>query len=469
MYAGVIAQQAVIVSQLLPLLTSMKAGIMAVATAENIKAVATTAATTATKIATAATAVFNAVMSANPVSLVVLAIGALVAAFIAAYNNSEEFRKIVDTCWASVKAFAKVIWDNLVVAFEKVKSVITSVWNTLVDLFGGTKKAEEATTELAESQVDLADNTDKAASSADKQAAAEARAKAAMAAKLQTIGGLEDKIKELEKAQKTATDSEALAIQGQINKYNTLLNTKKRALAGVGMKTPDKVTASKPLEFKGMDTSVKINTTDLKKASEQVFAMDKSLYKLGGTLDDVMYAWSDASVDMRLMEDPMDSLKSGFASVAQSMVSSLGSGAESLQSFAGVVANTARDVIGALISEGVAHLVKNAMATAGNLGPFGFLAGAGFAATAGGIAKSAFNSLIPAFADGGIISGPTVGLMGEYPGAANNPEVVAPLNKLKSLMQPAGDFGDGQVVFRIEKDALVGVFKKDNNRNKRIR
>jgi hypothetical protein len=44
---------------------------------------------------------------------------------------------------------------------------------------------------------------------------------------------------------------------------------------------------------------------------------------------------------------------------------------------------------------------------------------------------------IPAFADGGIISGPTVGLMGEYAGAKNNPEVVAPLNKLKGMM------GDG--------------------------
>ena len=42
--------------------------------------------------------------------------------------------------------------------------------------------------------------------------------------------------------------------------------------------------------------------------------------------------------------------------------------------------------------------------------------------------------MIPAFADGGIISGPTVGLMGEYPGAASNPEVVAPLDKLKSMM-----------------------------------
>jgi len=38
------------------------------------------------------------------------------------------------------------------------------------------------------------------------------------------------------------------------------------------------------------------------------------------------------------------------------------------------------------------------------------------------------------FANGGIISGPTLGLMGEYPGASNNPEVVAPLSKLKGMI-----------------------------------
>ena len=41
---------------------------------------------------------------------------------------------------------------------------------------------------------------------------------------------------------------------------------------------------------------------------------------------------------------------------------------------------------------------------------------------------------IPQFADGGIVSGPTVGLMGEYQGARTNPEVIAPLDKLKSMM-----------------------------------
>jgi hypothetical protein len=42
---------------------------------------------------------------------------------------------------------------------------------------------------------------------------------------------------------------------------------------------------------------------------------------------------------------------------------------------------------------------------------------------------------VPAFADGGIVSGPTLGLMGEYPGASSNPEVIAPLDKLKGMLK----------------------------------
>ena len=43
-----------------------------------------------------------------------------------------------------------------------------------------------------------------------------------------------------------------------------------------------------------------------------------------------------------------------------------------------------------------------------------------------------------AFANGGIVSGPTLGLVGEYPGARTNPEVIAPLDKLRSMMGGMG-------------------------------
>ena len=57
------------------------------------------------------------------------------------------------------------------------------------------------------------------------------------------------------------------------------------------------------------------------------------------------------------------------------------------------------------------------------------------------------------FADGGIISGPTMGLMGEYPGARTNPEVVAPLDKLKDMM---GGGGGGTFMLR-GQDLLLSV------------
>lgn len=63
-----------------------------------------------------------------------------------------------------------------------------------------------------------------------------------------------------------------------------------------------------------------------------------------------------------------------------------------------------------------------------------------------------------AFAEGGIVHGPTLGLVGEYPGASSNPEVIAPLNKLRSLI--GEDSGYGEVRFEIAGDRLEGVLKR---------
>jgi hypothetical protein len=66
------------------------------------------------------------------------------------------------------------------------------------------------------------------------------------------------------------------------------------------------------------------------------------------------------------------------------------------------------------------------------------------------------------FANGGIISGPTMGLMGEYPGASHNPEVVAPLDKLKSLLGGGG----GTLEARISgNDLLILMNKAGRNNN----
>ena len=50
---------------------------------------------------------------------------------------------------------------------------------------------------------------------------------------------------------------------------------------------------------------------------------------------------------------------------------------------------------------------------------------------------------IPMLANGGVITQPTLAMMGEYPGAKNNPEIVAPKSLLQeTLVEVLGDLGD---------------------------
>jgi len=92
----------------------------------------------------------------------------------------------------------------------------------------------------------------------------------------------------------------------------------------------------------------------------------------------------------------------------------------------------------------------------GGVGLSGFGAGSGgfkniFKGLGGG---GQLGGLIP-FANGGIVSGPTSALIGEYTGARTNPEVIAPLSKLQNMM-------GGNVTFTISGDSLVGTLNRAN-------
>jgi hypothetical protein len=80
--------------------------------------------------------------------------------------------------------------------------------------------------------------------------------------------------------------------------------------------------------------------------------------------------------------------------------------------------------------------------------------GKGFGALLKGGKSMGIGGLSP-FAAGGIVSGPTAALVGEYPGARNNPEVIAPLSKLQNMM-------GGNVTFTISGDSLVGTLNRAN-------
>lgn len=78
----------------------------------------------------------------------------------------------------------------------------------------------------------------------------------------------------------------------------------------------------------------------------------------------------------------------------------------------------------------------------------------GFGALLKGGSSFGIQGLTP-FANGGIVSGPTPALVGEYTGARTNPEVIAPLSQLQNMM-------GGNVTFTISGDNLVGTLNRAN-------
>lgn len=94
--------------------------------AETVAKLKTIASTVVTWAQTAAQWALNVAMSANPIMLVVLAVVALVAILVIAWNNSKQFRDIVIGAWNAVADACKV-------AFDFVMGIVQGVFNWLKD------------------------------------------------------------------------------------------------------------------------------------------------------------------------------------------------------------------------------------------------------------------------------------------------------------------------------------------------
>lgn len=73
-----------------------------------------------------------ALLSANPISLIIMAIAALVAAFIYLWNNCEEFREFWINLWDTISSAFSTVWDAIVNFFTV---TIPDAWNSVVDFF----------------------------------------------------------------------------------------------------------------------------------------------------------------------------------------------------------------------------------------------------------------------------------------------------------------------------------------------
>jgi hypothetical protein len=139
------------------------------------------------------------------------------------------------------------------------------------------------------------------------------------------------------------------------------------------------------------------------------------------------------------------------------------------QGFVKNMASTIMKLISMLLSNAIANAVAGATQSALGTGPAAVFTQPAFIATSVSGVLAAFAS-IPKFADGGIVGGPTIGMMGEYAGARSNPEVIAPLDKLKSMLgnSVGGDMRSIQVEGKIKgQDIILQNARATNYRNRR--
>ena len=488
----------------------------------------------ATKAWTAVQKVLNLVLSANPIGIVITAIGGLVAALVAAYNNSEDFRNICNQVWGVIKPLADAIMGSLVKAFQWLIDKAKQAWEWLSNILGlGGKKAEVTVdVKTTGGGVDVDALAGKYANAGkttgtggSKKASTGAAAAAAEPSGI--IGQLEAQVADARKRLEEATSEAAIeainreiaAYESQLDKYRSLgVEVAEEVSKGVEDHGPIwKADAATLADISG---NLEILQAKLQTASVQEAAtINKEIALWNEKADAIKHAGEEAEKASVTAGSALRSTWGGLKNVGsgvESITDAIENDGSAWKKLSGIVdgffsivdgikgviaiiqmltgiteahtaAKTAEAVAvtaeaGAEVAAGGQKIASNSAVAASNLAlatTNTLAAGSGAASAVSSIpmvgpalAVAAIAAVIgailaiPKFAKGGLAYGPTLGLFGEYAGAANNPEVVAPLDKLRGMLQPAGDMG-GRVRFTIEGRTLVGILEKETDLRRR--
>ena len=290
-----------------------------------------------------------------------------------------------------------------------------------------------------------------------------------------TTGGLINRINELKEAQSKASAEQAVNLEKEIQLYQQRLNllqlTIQKGAAGHLADSNYKDLLSAPA-ITGVTTPVEV-------AIPVTFEMSRRQFQ--ENLQRMKQMFSDSIPEFDFTGSAMDSLQSlaGIMGSLSGIVNDsagawLNWGASILQTIAQVIpqiiALTNTQVAASLVqmtaNTGVA--ATGAAASVASIPIVGWVMAAGAVASILGVLAS-----LPkpkALASGGIAYGPTLALVGEYAGASSRPEVIAPLDRLQSLIQPAQpDWGKFYVETKIRQGDLYIAVMGENYRRKRTR
>lgn len=190
---------------------------------------------------------------------------------------------------------------------------------------------------------------------------------------------------------------------------------------------------------------------------EKTNKIREALLKMGMTMEQVQETASLVG----------NEVAGAFSNMSAGLLNSLGLADEGFQGFVKGMITVVLDLIAMMLAQSIANAIAGATASGASTGPAAIFTTPAFIATAVGGVMAAF-AAIPKFADGGIVSGTTLGVMGEYTGAKQNPEVIAPLNKLEGMIgakQPQQVNVGGE--FRIQgQDLVVALQRAERNRSR---
>lgn len=277
---------------------------------------------------------------------------------------------------------------------------------------------------------------------------------------LATIGGITNKINELKEAQSKASGQQQIDLEKEIQLWQEKLNLTQRAIAQGAIGNLGNS------QYKDLIQS-ELKSVSVPETVKIPVEFDQNTLKRSFRIMQVQF--SDSIKELEITGKQIGGILTGsIQSFAQNFGQALasGDGIEVFKSLLISVMDMLQQFGAALIAAGVAteafkSLFANPIA--------GIIAGTALIATAAA-AKAALQNAT-AFADGGIVSGPTYALVGEYSGASNNPEVIAPFSKFKSMIEPMfTDSGmSGEVRFVIKGETLEGILSKMNRKRNRTR
>ena len=92
--------------------------------------------TIVTKAQALAQSALNAVMSANPIGIVIALVAGLVAGFMVLWNKSEAFRNFFIGMWENIKEVVAVAWESITGFFSGAWDNLKSMWGNLTAFFG---------------------------------------------------------------------------------------------------------------------------------------------------------------------------------------------------------------------------------------------------------------------------------------------------------------------------------------------